>query len=200
MLIILFYNEKIQLMSNEKKTLSKKNFSTAKSILAALWHLKETGRDNLFSHRYIKLLCRDKNKSTYRSCIFRLYTKKLIRKDYNNIITLTDKGLGYALPAFIEVESCLYRLQNSNKKWDGSWRIVLFDIPENKRRYRDYLRKILKEVGFHEFQKSIWAYPFPVPPFLKQLLLEENMKSHVKLLTTKFIDNDSELRKGFNLF
>ncbi|MDP3792861.1 MAG: hypothetical protein Q8Q89_03995 [bacterium] len=185
----------------QDKVLSKKNFSTAKSILAVLWHLKETGRDNLFAHKYIKLLCRDKNKATHRSCISRLCATGLIRKDYNKIIALTDKGKGYALPAFIEVESHLYNLQNKiNKKWDRSWRIILFDIPENRRGYRDYLRKILKEVGFREFQKSIWIFPFPVPPFLKQLLLEENLKPHVRLITTKFIDNDSDLKKNFNLF
>lgn len=173
----------------------------AKSVLAVLWHLKQTGRDNLFSHKYIKVLCRDKNKATHRSCISRLCAQNLVCRDYNKIITLTDKGRGYALSAFIEAELCFYHLQNSNnKKWDGSWRIVLFDIPESKRRYRDYLRKILKNIGFHEFQKSIWIFPFPVPPFLRQLLLEDNIKPYVRLITTKFIDNDIDLKKIFNLF
>src|SRR3989344_6313973 len=188
-------------MSQEKKVLAKNNFSTAKSILAVLWHLKEVGRDKLFSHRYIKLLCHNKNKATYRSCISRLCFQNLIRKDYNKIIALTEKGKGYSLSAFIEVESFLHRIQDSNsKKWDESWRIILFDIPESKRRYRDYLRKILKTVGFREFQKSIWVYPYPVPPFLKQLLLESNIKPHIHFITTKFIDNDLDLRKIFNLF
>ena len=187
-------------MSQENKILSKNSFSMAKSILAVLWHLKETGRDNLFSHRYIKLLCKDKNKGTYRSCISRLCSQNLIRKDYNNIIALTENGRGYALPAFIEAELWLYNLGgNKNRKWDRSWRIILFDIPEHNRKHRDYLRKIIKCVGFHELQKSTWIYPFPVPPFLKQLLLEDNIKKHVRLITTRFIDNDMDLRKNFNL-
>ena len=189
-------------MQQDKNVLLKKSgVSTAKSILAVLWHLKETGRDNLFSHKYIRLLCQNKNKATYRSCISRLCAQNLIRKDYNRIIVLTNKGSGYALPAFIEVELYLHNLRrDNNKKWDGSWRIILFDIPEIKRRYRDYLRKILKEIGFNEFQKSVWIYPYPVPPFLKQLLLEDNIKLHIRFITTKFIDNDLDLRKKFNLF
>src|SRR3990167_1742090 len=47
------------------------------------------------------------------------------------------------------------------KRWDGKWRIVLFDIPEPKKKIRDSLRRKLKALGFLEFQKSVFIYPFP---------------------------------------
>lgn len=47
------------------------------------------------------------------------------------------------------------------KKWDGKWRIVLFDIPEQKKKTRDALRRKLKRLGFLEFQKSVFIYPYP---------------------------------------
>ncbi len=47
------------------------------------------------------------------------------------------------------------------KRWDGKWRMVLFDIPEARRKVRDALRKKLKELGFLEFQKSVFIFPYP---------------------------------------
>lgn len=41
-------------------------------------------------------------------------------------------------------------------KWDGMWRLVAFDIPENKREVRDLLRAKLKQWGFIRWQNSIW--------------------------------------------
>lgn len=49
----------------------------------------------------------------------------------------------------------------SSRRWDKKWRIVLFDIPESKKHIRDALRKKLKNLGFLEFQKSVFIYPYP---------------------------------------
>ncbi|OGN01862.1 MAG: hypothetical protein A3B91_04830 [Candidatus Yanofskybacteria bacterium RIFCSPHIGHO2_02_FULL_41_29] len=179
-------------------TFDKKNkLSVAKAILAVLWKTGESGKEKIFSHKYIKLFCQNRHKGTYRSCISRLSSQNLIKKDYNDIIGLTDKGKRTALSAFIQAELNLHRREGY--KWDGGWRMVFFDVPESKRAHRDYLRKVLKTVGFHEFQKSIWIYPFPVPSFLKELIFEENLRSHVRFITTNLIDNDSDLKKIFNL-
>lgn len=185
-------------MTPDKKVYNQKNISTAKAVLAAMWHLKEAGRDKLFSHKYIRYLCRDKHKNTYRSCIFRLCRSNLLKKDYNNILILTEKGQKQALAACIEAESILYK--KDNQRWDGGWRMVFFDIPEERRKYRDYLRKILRLVGFHELQRSVWVYPYPVPGFLKDLMFEKNIKPHVRFITTNHVDNDKDLRIIFGLF
>lgn len=42
------------------------------------------------------------------------------------------------------------------KVWDGKWRIVIFDIPEQKRLVRDLFRRNLKKWGFKYLQKSVW--------------------------------------------
>ena len=185
-------------MISGKTIYNQKNISMTKAVLAAMWHLKEAGKDKLLSHKYIRSLCQDKHKNTYRSCIFRLCKTKLLKRDYNNVLALTDKGERRALSAFIEAESALHK--KGNQHWDGGWRMVFFDIPENKRKYRDYLRKILKLVGFHEFQQSIWVYPYPVPAFLKDLMFEKNIKPYVRCITTNYVDNDQDLRIIFGLF
>ena len=184
-------------MTPTNKVDKQKSFSMAKAILAVLWQAPEIGKERLLSHRYIKFLCDDKHKNTYRSCIHRLHKAKLITKDYNSIISLTKEGERPALFAFIEAESALHKAGEA--RWDGGWRIIFFDIPEKDRKHRDYLRKVLKLVGFKEFQRSIWAYPYPVPNFLKDLISENNIKSHVKFITTSSVSDDSGLRNKFGL-
>lgn len=45
---------------------------------------------------------------------------------------------------------------SENEKWDGKYRIVIFDIPEQKRLIRDLFRRNLKKWGFKHLQKSVW--------------------------------------------
>lgn len=42
------------------------------------------------------------------------------------------------------------------KEWDGKWRIIIFDIPEEKRIIRNLFRRNLKKWGFKHLQKSVW--------------------------------------------
>ena len=42
------------------------------------------------------------------------------------------------------------------ENWDGKWRIVIFDIPEEKRIIRNLFRRNLKKWGFKHLQKSVW--------------------------------------------
>ena len=45
-------------------------------------------------------------------------------------------------------------------KWDGEWRIVIFDIPERFKKAREALRKKLKDLGFIKLQESVFAFPY----------------------------------------
>jgi phenylacetic acid degradation operon negative regulatory protein len=45
------------------------------------------------------------------------------------------------------------------RKWDGRWRLVLFDVPESCRRARDKLRMHLHNRGFGYLQNSVWITP-----------------------------------------
>ncbi len=68
--------------------------------------------------------------------------------DNKLILKLTDKGRTKALKSKILLE---------DEKWDGKWRIVIWDIPEKRRTVRDVLRKQLKSWSFTQWQRSVWA-------------------------------------------
>ncbi len=175
----------------------KHSISLAKAILAALWYEKNIQIKDILKHPYIKLLCADRQKQSFRSALFRLKKSNLIKKDNGKVI-LTELGEKESIFCFIEAEACSYKT-NFFQKWDGAWRILLFDIPENKRKHRDYLRKILKQVGFKELQRSIWIYPYPVPPFLKELVFHNDISNHARLITTDSVENDADLKRLFNI-
>lgn len=62
--------------------------------------------------------------------------------------------------------------KNDNFKWDGRWRIVIFDIPESKRQIRDVLRGRLKSWGFIPWQKSVWVSQKHITKELREFIKE----------------------------
>lgn len=83
------------------------------------------------------------------------------------------------------------------KKWDGLWRIILFDVPEKKRFFRDILRNHLKNIGFLELQKSVFVLPFPCEKELTTLVDLHNATPFVRIITAQKIDNEQSLKQHF---
>lgn len=46
-----------------------------------------------------------------------------------------------------------------NKRWGKLWYILMFDVPEKERSYRDTLRNFLKQRHFGCLQRSVWVTP-----------------------------------------
>lgn len=85
-----------------------------------------------------------------------------------------------------------------SKHWDKKWRIVLFDIPEPKKKIRDALRRRLKNLGFLEFQKSVFIYPFPCKDEINFIINFFNIEDNVFYLEAP-ISPDYNFRRHFNL-
>lgn len=95
-----------------------------------------------------------------------------------------------------------YQLRNlklqSKKKWDGKWRIVMFDVPEIKKRARDALRWKLKDFGFLEFQKSVFVYPYSCENEINFVINFFGVPECVYYIQAK-IPSDNKLRKHFRV-
>lgn len=46
-------------------------------------------------------------------------------------------------------------------KWDKKWRLVMFDVPESRKRSRRALSLKLKQLNFYQLQKSVWVQAYP---------------------------------------
>mgnify|MGYP001619825039 FL=1 len=85
------------------------------------------------------------------------------------------------------------------EKWDGIWRIVIFDIPEKNKWAREGLRERLKRMGFYPLQKSTFATPYPCREEIEFLTQLYNIDGYVRLIETKTISLDDDLRDFFGL-
>lgn len=73
----------------------------------------------------------------------------------NRAYRLTDQGRMQALGGR-DPESLW------NRKWDGRWSLVVFDIPNADSKMRARLRQCLRRHGFGCLQQSVWIGPHPV--------------------------------------
>jgi DNA-binding transcriptional regulator PaaX len=59
--------------------------------------------------------------------------------------------------------------------------IVLYDIPEIRKKERDWFRRHLIKFGYRMIQRSVWAGPSPLPKdfldYLKEIRIEDNFKT-----------------------
>ena len=83
------------------------------------------------------------------------------------------------------------------KRWDGKWRVVIFDIPEESRIFRNILRQHLYELDFYQLQKSVFVSPYPYEKPLLELVNLYGAESHVRIMTVSWIDNGDKLKKRF---
>jgi len=118
---------------------------------------------------------------------------KEIHKENKSYVVLTEKG-----SLFLKTQVLATR-NETKKNWDGKWRVCIFDVYEKNRKKRDYLRRKIKEFGFTQLQQSVWIYPYDCIDFIKILKDHLNFKKNIRYLLVEKIDNDTHLKKHFNL-
>lgn len=85
------------------------------------------------------------------------------------------------------------------RRWDGYWRIVMFDIPESQRGVRHLIRKELAEIGFKKLQGSVWVSPDECEEYIKLLKADQRIGKRLIYLKTKDIEYGSTLKKYFSV-
>ena len=137
------------------------------------------------------------NKKVY-DTFYKLKKQGLInfyKKNNQIYISLTEKGKRRA--GWMQINDLKIK---KPKKWDGKWRILLFDIAEMKREYREALRGKLKDLNFQLFQKSAWIMPYDCSREVNLLKSFFGLKDgEVRLIVSNNIGDDKELRSSFEL-
>ncbi len=83
--------------------------------------------------------------------------------------------------------------------WDRKWRLVLFDIPEQKKKLREAFRYQLRRMGFVEFQRSVFLYPYPCVNDIDALTEQTGLREHVVMVTAESVSNEFQFKKHFGL-
>ena len=119
--------------------------------------------------------------------------RKKTKDRYHYNYFLTNKGKKAAL--FLSIEDKIKK----RKKWDKKWRILIFDIPENKRRYRQTVRNVLRDLGFFRLQKSVWVFPYDVKEYLYNILPGFREGDWFEYIVADKISSQVKIKKHFGL-
>ena len=134
----------------------------------------------------------------YRTALGRLVAQGYIafeKKNGKKYARITEEG-GKIL-AFEQEKAKLSNIKK--KRWNGRWRVVIFDVPERRRVVRDRLRDIMKEVGFVRLQDSVWVFPYDCEDFITLLKAELKIGVAILYMVVERIENDKYLREHFGL-
>ncbi|MCH8986944.1 hypothetical protein IIA94_02120 [Patescibacteria group bacterium] len=98
------------------------------------------------------------------------------KKNHQIYISLTEEG---------KKRAGRFQINDLNitkpKKWDGKWRLILFDVEEAHRIKRNSLRGLLRGLELYQLQKSVWIHPY-------------NCKDEIDLLREFFGLSQQELK------
>ena len=84
-------------------------------------------------------------------------------------------------------------------RWDGRWRVIIFDIPEFRKGLRQKVRQTLLLIGFARLQNSVWVYPYDCEDLVTLLKADFKVGKDILYLIVDSIENDRSLRKHFAL-
>lgn len=121
------------------------------------------------------------NKNSFYSLTSRLYKTGFIEKVIKNgkpHLRLTNKGEKIIKRDFSYIDM-------QKKRWDGKWRLVIFDFPEKDKSVRDRLREKLLNLGFGKLQLSIYISPHDYAQDLAEFLTSQKILGYAYVLIAK---------------
>lgn len=111
------------------------------------------------TRRFLRNIKKEWKTYNTRKSLERLHSHKLVsyrkKQDGTVAVTITQKGRKKVHDWDIEKLAI-----KKPAKWDGRWRIVAFDIAEQRRKGRNALRNMLRILGFIQIQKSMFVHPY----------------------------------------
>ncbi|MBU4480396.1 CRISPR-associated endonuclease Cas2 [Patescibacteria group bacterium] len=132
------------------------------------------------------------HKRRLRDNLKRLLDRGYIKEDEVDKYVITPKGV---------LKLNEYKIEDLNipkqKKWDNIWRIISFDIPEEKVVARKSLNKKIKDLGFIMLQKSVFVYPHPCKKEFEQIGEFFNVKDNIIFIEAASISNEKLLKQIF---
>jgi len=120
---------------------------------------------------------------------------KIKKRNHQIYVSLTEKGKKKA--GMFQIDSLKIK---KPKKWDRKWRLVIFDISELKKIYREAFRGKLKELGFYPLQDSVWIHPFDCQAEIE--LLKEFFglsEKEMRLVIAENIGKDNKIKEIFKI-
>lgn len=124
--------------------------------------------------------------------------RKLVTMQYTNggqlKVTITAKGTQVVRKIDIDAMSL-----PRSERWDGTWHVVIFDVPNKKSKNRYAFTQQIKNMGFRLMQKSVWAYPYHCHEEIMILRKFYEIEKYVTYIETKFVEDEPVWKSKFDL-
>lgn len=124
----------------------------------------------------------------------RLVRHGLLEYEKKGFLRLTSKGEA----KLRQLELHEYKIKKP-KRWDTKWRVLIFDIREERKALREKIRLTLRAIGFMRLQDSVWVYPYDCEDLITLLKADFKVGKDLLYLIVDKIENDTELKKQFGL-
>ena len=108
--------------------------------------------------------------------------------DNQKYLRLTKKGKSKLNCIKLEGEEALVP-----RTWDGFWRIIILDIPENRKSEREALRYLLKKANFVCVKNTVWVSPHPYEHLFTNIKKDLNLGTELMILVTNKLDEETNL-------
>jgi DNA-binding PadR family transcriptional regulator len=122
------------------------------------------------------------------------FIKIIKEKDGIIKIRLTNKGKKRILK--MSLDSIEIKKPN---KWDGKWRIVIFDIPTKHNYAREALRRKIRDLGFRQLQKSVWIIPYECEDEILFVAEVFEVEKYIEIITASNLLHEKEIKKIFKI-
>ena len=78
-------------------------------------------------------------------------------------------------------------------KWDGFWRIIILDLPEERKNERESLRYLLKKANFVCIKNTVWISPFPYENLFTNIKKDLNLSTELMIIVTDKLDPETNI-------
>jgi len=85
------------------------------------------------------------------------------------------------------------------KRWDGRWRLVLYDVPVHRKSLGDLVRQTLRSIGFYGIQDSVYVYPYPCFDQIEFIREYYGLGDAIQYMLVNHIERDDPFKTYFGL-
>lgn len=107
--------------------------------------------------------------------------------EHKQYLRLTKEGKQKMNNIALDCEASLV-----STKWDGYWRVIILDIPEERKNEREALRYLLKKASFACLKNSVWISMYPFEHLFTNIKKDLNLSSELIIIVTDKIDEETE--------
>jgi len=77
--------------------------------------------------------------------------------------------------------------------WDGFWRIIILDLPENRKNERESLRYLLKKANFVCIKNTVWISPLPYEHLFTNIKKDLGLSTELMIIVTNQLDEETRM-------